>query len=51
MLVELNNTAHHVAIVLKTGVPIRVAEHDIRSAVGAMLIGCVEEPAKIRLNA
>ena len=50
MLVQLNHTAHHAAIVLKMAVPICVAEHDIRSAVRAMLIGGVEETAKIRLN-
>src|SRR6202034_3985054 len=49
--VEANNAAHHGAIVLKMGVPIGVGEHDIRRAVGAMLIGSVEETAKIRLNA
>ena len=51
MLVQLNGAAHHAAIILKMAVPIRVAEHDIRSAVRAMLIGAVEETAKIRLNA
>ena len=51
MLVQLNNAAHHAAIILKMAVPIRVGEHDIWSAVGAMLIGSVEETAKIRLNA
>ena len=51
MLVEPNNAAHHAAIVLKMAVPICVGEHDIRSAVWAMLIGIVEEAAKIRLNA
>ena len=51
MLVHLNSTAKHAAIILKMGVPIPVAEHDKRSAVGAMLIGGVEETAKIRLNA
>ena len=51
MLVHLDHTAHHAAIILKMAVPIGVGEHDIRSAVGAMLIGGVEETAKIRLNA
>ena len=50
-LLSLNNAAHHAAIILKMGVPIRVGEHDIRSAVRAMLIGGVEETAEIRLNA
>ena len=39
MLVELNYAAHHAAIVLEMAVPIGVAEHDIRSAVRAVLIG------------
>ncbi len=50
-LLSLNNTAHHAAIIPEMAVPICVAEHDIRSAVRAMLIGAVEETAKIRLNA
>jgi len=50
-LVELNCTAHHVAIVLKMAVPKRIGEHNIRSAVRAMLIGRVNESAKIRPNA
>src|ERR1035438_8007172 len=51
MLVELKNTAHHAPIILKMGVPVRVCEHNIRSAVRAMLIGGVEETANIRLHA
>ena len=51
MLVQLNHAAHHAAIVLKMAVPICVAEHDIRSAVRAVLIRAVKETAKIRLNA
>ena len=51
MFVELNGTAQHTAIIVKTSMPIRIGEHDIRSAVGAMLIGAVEETAKMRLNA
>ena len=50
MFVHLNDAAHHATIIVKMAVPIRVAEHDIRSAVGAMLIGGVEETAEIRLN-
>src|ERR1700680_1542724 len=50
MLIDPNDAAHHATIVLKMGVPIWVGEHDIRSAVLAMLIGGVEEMAKIRLN-
>src|SRR6516164_5622115 len=51
MPVEPNNAAHHAAIVLKMAVPICVGEHDIGRAVWAMLIGIVEESAKVRLNA
>src|SRR6266404_9476876 len=51
MLVELNCTSHYATIILKTGVPIPIAEDDIGSTVGAMLIGGVEDAAKIRLNA
>src|ERR1700677_3571566 len=51
MLVEPNNAAHHSAIILKMAVPISVGEHDIGRAVWAMLIGSVEETAKVRLHA
>src|ERR1035438_6100718 len=51
MPVEPNNAAHHAAIVLKMALPICVGEHDIGRAVWAMLIGIVEESAKVRLNA
>ena len=50
MLVHLNDTPHHATIVLKVGVPKRVTEHDIRSAVRAMLIRGIEEMAKIWLK-
>src|SRR6201998_976712 len=51
MPVEPNNAAHHGAIIPKMAVPICVGEHDIRRAVWAVLIGSVEETAKVRLNA
>src|SRR5262252_443696 len=51
MLVQLNHTAHHAAIILKMAVPKRVSQHDISSAVRAMFVGTVEETAKIWLNA
>src|SRR6202030_4862129 len=51
MLVQLDRAADHAAIILKMAVPIRVGKHDIRSAVWAALVGCVNETAKIRLNA
>src|SRR5271156_5738586 len=51
MLVHLNKPAHYASIVLKMAVPIRIAEHDIESAVRAMLIRAVEKLPKIRLNA
>jgi hypothetical protein len=50
MLVKLSDTAHRATIIVKMAVPICVTEHDIRSAVRAMLIGGVEETAEIRLN-
>jgi len=43
MLDEPDNAAHHGAIVLKTGMPVRVGEHNIGSAAGPMLIGSMEE--------
>src|SRR5215471_14876123 len=51
MLVELNGSAHDATVILKMRVPICVAEYDIRSAVRAVLIGGVEETAKMRLKA
>src|SRR5690242_1866704 len=51
MLVHPNRAAHHPAVILKMGVPIRVTEHEIWCAVRAMLIGAVKETAKIRSNA
>jgi hypothetical protein len=51
MLVHLNDTAHDAPIIMKMGVPKRVGENDIWSAVWAMLIGGVKETAKDRLKA
>src|SRR6516165_5059888 len=51
MAVEPNNAAHHVAIILKMAVPKCVGEHDKGRAVWAVLIGSVEETAKVRVNA
>ena len=51
MPVNANDTVDHAAIVLKTGMPIGVGEYDIGSAVGPMLIGRVEELAKIWVKA
>jgi hypothetical protein len=50
MLVELNNTAHHAAVILKMAVPIGVGEHDVGSAVRTMLIRCVDDSTEVRLN-
>lgn len=51
MFVQLDDAADNASIILKTSVPIRIAEHDIWSAMGAMLIGGMNEPAEIRLKA
>src|ERR1700733_12728495 len=51
MLVDLDGVAYHRGIVVKVAVPIGVAQNDIRHAVLSMLIGAMEEPAKIRLDA
>src|SRR3984885_10343439 len=48
--VDSNNAAHHAAIILKMAVPICVGEHDKRRAVWAVLVGSVEETAKIGVN-
>jgi hypothetical protein len=51
MLVDLDNAAHNAAIILKVAVPICVTDDEVRRAVRAVLIGTVEEAAKVRLNA
>src|SRR5216684_2039597 len=51
MPVELENTAHHTEVTLKMAMPISVGEHNIGSAVRAMLVGCMDDTAKVRLNA
>jgi hypothetical protein len=50
VLVDLRRAADHAGIVVKAPKPAGIGEHDIRSAVRAMLIGRVKEPAKIRPN-
>ncbi len=50
MLAQPNSAAHHAGIILKVAVPICIAQHEIRSAVAAVLIGTVEETPQIRLR-
>ena len=50
MFVEPDHASHHSGIVLKVGVPVRVAEHQVRRAVRTVLVGGVKEAAQIRLN-
>src|SRR5579871_6079460 len=45
MLVEQNGVADHAAIAMKMALPIFISQHDVGSAVGAVLIGSVEETA------
>src|SRR4029077_14582408 len=47
VFVELDNTTHNAAVILKMTVPIRIGEHDICS----MLIGGVKQAAKVGRNA
>src|SRR5271168_129682 len=49
-LVQLNNTVNHSRIALEMALPVPIAQHNVRSTVRPMLIGAVEETAKIRLN-
>src|SRR5215472_4570943 len=51
VLVDLHGVADHAGVVVKAPMPTGIGEHDIGSAVRAMLIGRLKEPAKIRLNA
>ena len=50
MLVHLNHTAHHAAIVLKMAVPIRVGQTIYGALLAPMLIGGMKEAAEIRMN-
>src|SRR5579864_1469572 len=50
MLIQLNHTTDHPTVVVKTGMPKLIAEHDIRSAVCAMLVRRMEKAAKIGLD-
>ena len=50
MLVQLHRSAHHPAIILKMAVPVRVGQHDVRSAVRSVLIGGVKKSPQVRLN-
>ena len=50
MFVDLNHSAQYAAIILEMGVPIRIAEHDVRSAVETVLIRGVKKTAEIRMN-
>src|SRR5260370_14202268 len=49
-LVQLNNTVNHSPIALEMALPVPIAQHNVRSTVGPIIIGAVEETAKIRLN-
>jgi hypothetical protein len=51
VLIELNDAADSAWIVVEPGVPICMGEHNIRSAVGAVLVGCVKQTAKVGVNA
>jgi hypothetical protein len=50
-LVYLNDAAHRSGIAVEVAVPIGVAQYHVRHAVLSMLIGTMDEPTKIRLNA
>ena len=51
MLVDLHGAAHRGRIAVEVTVPVGVAQHDVGHAVLSMLVGTMEEPAKIRLDA
>src|ERR1700731_465334 len=51
MPVQLNRSSYHRRIAPEMTAPICIAEHDVRTAVGAVLVGDVKEAAKIRLEA
>ena len=50
MFVDLNRAAHDAAVVVETGVPVRVGQDDVRRAVGSALVGRVEESSEKRAN-
>src|SRR6202020_1889314 len=49
-LVQLHCASDYVGITVEVTLPVGVTEHDVRAAVGAVLIGAMEEAAKIRAN-
>src|SRR5438270_8132571 len=49
--IQLNFPPHHSAVALKMLLPIRIAQHNVGSAVGSMLVCGAKETAKIWLNA
>src|SRR5579859_3315150 len=51
MLVQLNRAPYHRWIAMEMTAPIGITEYDVRTAVGALLIGSVKETAKVRLKA
>src|SRR5580700_2862571 len=50
MLVELNDAAYDAAVILKMRVPVGPGQHDVRCAVGATLVGPMEETSEKGLN-
>src|ERR1700692_1318188 len=51
MFVQLNRPPYHRRIAAEMTAPICIAEHDVRTTVGPVLIRCVKEAAKIRPEA
>src|SRR5579875_2068357 len=51
IFVQPDDAAHHTAVIWKMAVPIAVAQHYVRCAVRAMLIGAMEKTPQVRLNA
>ncbi len=50
MFVHLDGASNHTAITLEVTLPVGITQHNVGSAVGAVLIGAVKEAPKIGLN-
>ena len=50
MVVHLHRPPHRVRIAVKLALPVRIAQHDIRHAVVAVLVARIEEPSQVGLH-
>src|SRR5947209_15912684 len=51
MLVELNYAPHYACVILKSGMPITVGEHNVRRTIRTAIVRGMEQPPQVRLHA